>query len=492
MFRALHSSQSWRLILLSGLIGGAVTLAVVVGLVTTVEHTMLRQLKEERRLLQLERMMTLLAKSTPEVLPCARLQAPPGVCTAPNASVSQPQPQPPCTPITNPYFDWRKNIRIPCKSGLPSRDQNLVACPARRGLPCECAFGVVTPVFSGHFAMLVRYANTVMDRVVDNFYVPWLIVVSDDTEKSDLAKEIAFLDGQVPYAIFTINELAEASGVPKDQAAAINASNYEYKTPYQALKKLYGLRFLNCSYMLITDSETQMVKKMSLVDAFDDYFARPFVVMADVEKIRDEPTEMQRRNESIAVIGVHQLQQKTLPQFVWNFEYYGWFVERDSFTAMWNHIEKFNKRRMDQVFARHQMMYEMMPYWWYIYFRRGDYPWWEFPYNFEMMQPYTPSLDLIQAKVQDVHRGARLTVWEHICQSLNDETYVLYYRAMQAWKIRMFKAYPGFCKYIVRIMQEQPQMTMLVSSDGMVQIDQNKSTVSCLTQYIIDHKLAFT
>eukprot|EP01116_Phalansterium_solitarium_P008529 TRINITY_DN22449_c0_g1_i1.p1 TRINITY_DN22449_c0_g1~~TRINITY_DN22449_c0_g1_i1.p1 ORF type:complete len:320 (+),score=-9.15 TRINITY_DN22449_c0_g1_i1:74-961(+) len=279
-------------------------------------------------------------------------------------------------------------------------------------------------------------------------------------------------------------------GIPADVAESIRVEKYTdgrniQKWPYQGIKKFYGLQYLNCSYMLVLDAEGQVLKPMSFLEMFDDYLCRPFVTLSNVgHGMRENWEEQTRMEQSLQFAGVHPVIYEMLPHTIWNFHYYGWFVERTILQDYVTHIERHHGLPMYAVFAKFPFVYEMTPYWWFIYYHRQSYPQYLFPWDHEMFESYV-SLDWWQQNIQAKHRAQGRTHIEHVYSTISFDlnTYDVKKNWTLDWSIRFFKCYLINGPLVARLVEEVPSLSMTVSNWDEVPFTIN-ITAAAVTPYV--------
>lgn len=188
---------------------------------------------------------------------------------------------------------------------------------------------IITPTFRPHFAFNRDFLDSFRQNATDAGEIGIHFVVADD-ERADLETILAeFPD--IGTAVHSFEDLLRANGHEMTSRELLGEVE---KFAFQALKKLYALKELEYDQALILDSESLLLKPTRVGDAFDGYFADPFVVFSDLSH---------RNDHWFGLLGdvVHQNVARLLgvayPK-MHLLEYYGWFYDRrivdDMFAAL--------------------------------------------------------------------------------------------------------------------------------------------------------------
>eukprot|EP01116_Phalansterium_solitarium_P007966 TRINITY_DN2108_c0_g1_i2.p1 TRINITY_DN2108_c0_g1~~TRINITY_DN2108_c0_g1_i2.p1 ORF type:complete len:385 (-),score=43.25 TRINITY_DN2108_c0_g1_i2:198-1352(-) len=357
-------------------------------------------------------------------------------------------------------------------------------CATRQRLwrdDCPCEYGLLTPSWPGHFGWLVELTRSMYQHGADLWRLDYLIVVSEPDEVPIVWNRIGgFLNGTIRATILSIGQLGSKFGIHNASDAFFT---FRTRGPFQGVKKFYGARYMNCSKVLLLDSESFVVKPMSFVEAFEQYFQDPFVVMSQ----SDRPDHARIVDASLAFAGASATEIASLPAHVWNFEYYGWFIERPVFLDFWNFIESHHHLQLYEVFHKYEGAFEITTYWWYIYFHRAQYPSYRFVWDYELLEPYLGADGFRNWKSH--FTGKTQSAVEFLLQQLNHSNYDAFRRFVTDWNWRMCRVDQEFfpesaLSNATQLYWQVPTLTLTVSSLYRVRIHQQTADFSPYTRLL--------
>lgn len=188
---------------------------------------------------------------------------------------------------------------------------------------------IITPTFRPHFPFNRDFLRSFEQNVLDALEIAVHFIVSN-TELADmqsLLNEFPTLDVHA----HAFEDLLRASGYEVESSELLQDVG---KFAFQSLKKLYALKVLEFDQALILDSESLVLKQTRVEDAFNEYFADPFVFYSDLSHRGDY---WYGTLGDIVNQNVGKLLRIPAPK-MHLLEYYGWFYEkrlvRDLFAAL--------------------------------------------------------------------------------------------------------------------------------------------------------------
>lgn len=140
------------------------------------------------------------------------------------------------------------------------------------------------------------------------------------------------------------------------------------KFAFQCLKKLFALKHLDYEQALIIDSESLLLKPVRVGDAFDDYFADPYICYSTLEH-RNENWhghlgDTVNRNGS-KLLGVPYPKMHLL-------EYYGWFYDKRIVTDMFAALPADLLAAVRKL-GQDKSIFECVLYYTFLYNNQGQY-----------------------------------------------------------------------------------------------------------------------
>ncbi len=188
---------------------------------------------------------------------------------------------------------------------------------------------IITPTFRPHFSFNRDFLASLDAHATDLDEIEVHFVVS--TPELDDVRAMLAEFPRVRAHSHAVEDLLRASGYDLDSGQLLRDVG---KFAFQCLKKLYALKNLEYDQALIIDSESLLLKPTRVADAFDDYFADPYVFFSSLEH-RNENWygllgDTVNRNAA-RLLGLPYPRMHLL-------EYYGWFYDKaiigDLFAAL--------------------------------------------------------------------------------------------------------------------------------------------------------------
>ncbi len=184
---------------------------------------------------------------------------------------------------------------------------------------------VITPTFRPHFPFNRDWLASLDAHAQDLDDIDFHLIVT----RSELA-DVQALVAEWPRVrahAHAFEDLLAESGYDLDAAQLLREVG---KFAFQCLKKLFALKHLDYEQALIIDSESLLLKPIRVGDAFDEYFAAPYVCYSSLEH-RGEHWyghlgDTVNRNAG-KLLGVPYPKMHLL-------EYYGWFYDKNIITDM--------------------------------------------------------------------------------------------------------------------------------------------------------------
>lgn len=188
---------------------------------------------------------------------------------------------------------------------------------------------IITPTFRPHFPFNRDFLASFADHAIDADEVAVHFVVSK-REVEDLQTIVSDFP-RVQAQVHAVEDLLGMSGYALDAGDLLREVG---KFAFQCIKKIYALKNLDYEQALIIDSESLLLKPTRVGDAFDDYFADPYVCFSTLDHRNQNwyglLGDTVNRNAS-KLLGVPYPRMHLL-------EYYGWFYDKrivaDMFAAL--------------------------------------------------------------------------------------------------------------------------------------------------------------
>lgn len=188
---------------------------------------------------------------------------------------------------------------------------------------------IITPTFRPHFPYNRDFLRSLDQHGLDRDDIEVHFVASRDELDELTALRDEFPDATAEVHAF--EDLLHRAGHDAEGPELLKSIG---KFAFQASKKLFALKVLEYDQALVLDSEALLVKDTRIGEAFDAYFAAPYVYFSDLAHRRDNwyglLGDIVNENAS-KLLGVPYPRMHLL-------EYYGWFYDKrivtDLFAAL--------------------------------------------------------------------------------------------------------------------------------------------------------------
>ncbi len=222
---------------------------------------------------------------------------------------------------------------------------------------------IITPTFRPHFPFNRDWLASLdaHSQDLDDIDVHLIVTRAELVDMQALIAEWP----RVRASAHAFEDLLAESGYELDATELLREVG---KFAFQCLKKLFALKHLDYDQALIIDSESLLLKPVRVGDAFDDYFADPYVCYSTLEH-RNENWyghlgDTVNRNGS-KLLGMPYPQMHLL-------EYYGWFYDKrivaDMFAALPTDLLA-GVRKLGQD----KSIFECVLYYTFLYNNQGRY-----------------------------------------------------------------------------------------------------------------------
>lgn len=326
------------------------------------------------------------------------------------------------------------------------------------------------PTWHGHFSKNIVFLKSCIDFEIK---IPIKFVVSDETEKINLTNLIKELDN---CEILNF-EIVEIEKIIKKYKPEITLSDIEdlkllhkkvpniwnSKHPYQAIKKIYALRYFEYDQALLLDSECAFIKQTDVNELFDEYFENP--------KIFYTPHEKVHQNLRFFTDASHKcLRWMDVDESIknmWVFENLYWMIDKTIFDDMICDIESNLKNDIYTEFSTNAgEIFDMIVYYAYIFINNKKYNY-KFLNYYDIMKEYM-GLEFDNYISGKNHRlGGFL---EFMFENLNEKSYEFLFKFIENYKIRFCR--PDFCDINLykKAVQNSKYLNLILCSENSPEI----------------------
>ncbi len=222
---------------------------------------------------------------------------------------------------------------------------------------------IITPTFRPHFPFNRDWLASLDAHAQDLDDIDVHLIVTR-AELADMQALIAERPRVRAHA-HAFEDLLAQSGYDLEAAYLLREVG---KFAFQCLKKLFALKHLDYDQALIIDSESLLLKPVRVGDAFDDYFADPYVCYSTLEH-RNENWhghlgDTVNRNGS-KLLGVPYPKMHLL-------EYYGWFYDKRIVTDMFAALPADLLAAVRKL-GQDKSIFECVLYYTFLYNNQGQY-----------------------------------------------------------------------------------------------------------------------
>jgi len=323
----------------------------------------------------------------------------------------------------------------------------------------------IIPTWEGHFSKNITFLKSCIKF---NINTPVKIVVSNEDEKLNLESLIS----EIPLYEKLDLEIVDIETIISKFKPEIKLSDIEElklihqrvptifnsKHPYQAIKKLYALRYFDYDNALLLDSESAFVKETNMDELFDEYFSNPQIFYTPHDKIN--PNLMMFTNASQKCLRWTDVGDV---KNMWVFDNMYWMVDKSIFDDMLNDIESNLGVDIYTEFVNNpNEIFEMITYYSYIHINNEKYGY-RFVNYYDTIKDYLKEFfdDYINEKSNRV--GGAM---EFMFSAVGEKNFDAIFKFINDYKVRFCR--PDYCDtdYYKRATQQSPYLNMIVASEN--------------------------
>jgi len=322
----------------------------------------------------------------------------------------------------------------------------------------------IIPTWEGHFDKNITFLESCIEYDVK---VPVKIVVSNESERISLRSMVE----KINYYENLNLEIIEIEKVISKFKPEINLSDIENlklihqrvptifhpKHPYQAIKKIYALRYFDYDQAMLLDSECAFVKPTDADELFDEYFNNPQIFYT--------PHKNLHPNLRMFTDASQQCLRWTdvgLVKDMWVFENLYWMVDKKIFNDMLNDIESnLGVDIYTEFITNSGEIFDMITYYSYIHINNEKY-------NYQFIDFYSTIKKYLGDSFNNYFssKANRLGgALEFMFENVNKDNYEDIFNFINDYKIRFCR--PDFCDLILykSAVKNSPYLNMILASE---------------------------
>jgi hypothetical protein len=328
---------------------------------------------------------------------------------------------------------------------------------------------IIIPTWAGHFDKNITFLKSCIEFKID---VPIKFVVSDLSEKAELTDRI----NQLQFSEILNFKIVEIETIIQKFKPEIALSDiedikllhkkfkniYNAKHPYQAIKKIYSLRYFDYDQALLLDSECAFIRPTNVNELFDEYFENPRIFYTPHNKIS-------KNLQIITDASLKSLEwaDVTDVRTNWVFESLYWMIDKNIINQMFDDIETNIGRDLYTEYTTNAgEIFEMITYYSYIYIHND-----KFKYNFinyyDVLKTYiTDDFENYIKRKSNIFGG----MLEFMFEFIDDSKYDAIYQIVNDYKIRFCRLGNSDLHFYKKVTKNSKYLNMIVSSENLTQI----------------------
>ena len=327
----------------------------------------------------------------------------------------------------------------------------------------------IIPTWGGHFDKNITFLKSCIDY---NIKTPIKIVVSNESEKISLQSMVENiecyenLDLEIIEIEKVINKFKpeiKLSDIEDLKLIHLRALNiFDPKHPYQAIKKIYALRYFDYDQAMLLDSECAFVKPTNADELFDEYFESPQIFYTPHENLH--PNLRIFTNASQQCLRWANVE---LVKDMWVFENLYWMVDKNIFNDMLNDIESNLGVDIYTEFVNNPgEIFDMIVYYSYIYINNKRY-------NYQFVNFYTTIKKYLENSFDNyfLNKAHRLGgALEFMFENVNKDNFEGISNFVNDYKIRFCR--PDFCDLLLykSAVKNSLYLNMILASEKSTQL----------------------
>lgn len=327
----------------------------------------------------------------------------------------------------------------------------------------------IIPTWEGHFDKNITFLKSCIDY---NIITPIKIVVSNESEKISLQSMVENIDCyenldleiiEIEKVINKFNPGIKLSDIEDLKLIHLRAPNiFHPKHPYQAIKKIYALRYFDYDQAMLLDSECAFVKPTNADELFDEYFENPQIFYTPHENLH--PNLRIFTNASQQCLRWANVE---LVKDMWVFENLYWMVDKNIFNDMLNDIESNLGVDIYTEFVNNPgEIFDMIVYYSYIYINNERY-------NYQFVNFYTTIKKYLENSFDNyfLNKSRRLGgALEFMFENVNKDNFKAIVDFINDYKIRFCR--PDFCDLLLykSAVKNSSYLNMILASEKSTQL----------------------
>lgn len=281
-------------------------------------------------------------------------------------------------------------------------------------------YGIVIPTYQGHLEQVKLFLESFERFCLDKKNIPLLLVVSH-SEVTQFTNVVVDFQGKLDIRVVSLREI-----IKKEERKNIEEEvllKQIGKFNFQALKKIYGVKYANFNTALVLDSEALMVRPAQFKIIFEDYLKRPFVIYT--------PYFGNDMQQQVTYLSCQILGKQALNK--WFLETQYWFFEKTDVDSMFSYVQKKTGKTVYQNFLKFIPLFPEIFYFVYLYyFKKKKY---EFINADALLKKY------LDFKTYILYRESmeQNTLFEYAAWGLSEEMLEAFTKMYNSLKLRFFK-----------------------------------------------------
>lgn len=283
---------------------------------------------------------------------------------------------------------------------------------------------IVIPTYRGHLGQVEAFLHSFSTFALDAGDIPIKLIISRD-EYDDFSRITKTFSKKLDIETHDLRKILrreESVDVGRESKLLQKIGKFNF----QALKKLYGVKYFDHDLALVLDSEALMIRPYNFKQVFDDYNGHKFVFYSGHTK-----SEFQRRVTENCL----RIFNRTFAD-MWMLESQYWFYDSVSLSELFRFVREFSKTSVFESFCRYKPIFPENFYYLYLYFHTGKTSYHFLSSRDVLKQFLSPEeMNKYEAKI----KGYDVTLFEYFSWGLTRENLGAFEKIYGSYFIKFFK-----------------------------------------------------
>lgn len=226
-------------------------------------------------------------------------------------------------------------------------------------------YSIVIPTYHAHYDQIDILLNSFSINCLDKKIISIRLIISKDDV--NLFKQLVNKYHDLDLDIHALSDIIkEIDNININENQLLSQTG---KYNFQSIKKLYGAKYVNTDMVLVTDSESILIKKCYFEDVFKNFEKNKFIIHSKIHRKHNNPIQARITKSNFGIFN-EMFEDK------WFLDSQYWFYEKNIINDFFNYIDSHNKSVMDLHIGSTET-FDFALYSTYIYLNNDKYD-----YNF--------------------------------------------------------------------------------------------------------------